>query len=125
LFPDLFPNPAGVPTIADWLGAAADRWCVNPNRTVRRVSRGAIASSNVQVSGPLVSTMSMECRAVFARLGTLLAQRGFGGQALGRVYLVHLPFSCQASRSISCRLPGVRDQLGGDFAMSMGPPDCQ
>ncbi|MGC2379255.1 MAG: tyrosine-type recombinase/integrase [Mycobacterium sp.] len=59
----------------------ADRWCVNPGQSVRDVSRDAIASPNAQVSGLFVSTASMECRAVCARLGTLLAQRGFDRQA--------------------------------------------
>jgi hypothetical protein len=54
----------------------ADRWCVKPSPTVHRVSRGAIASWNAQFSGWFVSTLSTDCRAVFARLGTLLAQRG-------------------------------------------------
>ena len=34
-----------------------------------------------------MSTLSTVCRAVLACLGTLLAQRGFGCQALGRIYL--------------------------------------
>jgi hypothetical protein len=42
-----------------------------------RVSLGPMASWNAQFSGWFVSTVSAECRAVFARLGTLLAQRGF------------------------------------------------
>jgi hypothetical protein len=44
-----------------------------------RVSLGPMASWNAQFSGWFVSTVSAECRAVFARLGTLLAQRGFRG----------------------------------------------
>jgi hypothetical protein len=61
----------------------ADRWCVNPGRAVYGVAGGAIASSNAQVSGSFVSTVSTECRAVFARLGTLLAQRGLSFQRFG------------------------------------------
>jgi hypothetical protein len=56
----------------------ADRWCVNPGRTVHSVSCGAVPSRNAQLNGPLVFTLSQDCRAVFVRLGTLLAQRGFG-----------------------------------------------
>jgi fido (protein-threonine AMPylation protein) len=36
---------------------------------------------------------------VFARLGTLLAQRGFGRQACGRVRMADSPFHCQAARA--------------------------
>src|SRR3974390_1258962 len=35
-------------------------------------------------TGRFVSTVSTDCRAVFACLGTFLAQRGFGRRALGR-----------------------------------------
>src|ERR1700741_2235753 len=55
----------------------ADRWCVNPGQPVQRVSRGAVGSSNAQVSGSLMSPVATECRTVSACLGTLLAQRGF------------------------------------------------
>jgi hypothetical protein len=52
------------------------RQSVNPSPTVHRDSRGAIASSNAHFGGLFVSTLSIDCRAVSARLGTLLAQRG-------------------------------------------------
>jgi hypothetical protein len=76
---DLVPHKQG------WGGGyrPADLWCVNPSRTVHRVSPGAIASSNAQVSESFLSTPSTVCRAVSARLGTLAAQRGFGRQAFG------------------------------------------
>jgi hypothetical protein len=67
------------------------RQSVNLSPTVHRDSRGAIASSNAQFSGLFVSTLSIDCRAASARLGTLLAQRGFGRQALGRVCTADLP----------------------------------
>ena len=77
----------------------ADRWCVNPRRTVYRVSDGAITSRDAQLNGWFVSTLSTFCQAVFARLGTLLAQRGFGRQAFNRVCVADFPFRCQAARS--------------------------
>jgi hypothetical protein len=73
----------------------ADRWCAKPSLTGHRVSRCAIASLNAQFSGWFVSTLSTECRVVFARLGALLAKRGLGRQALDRVCLADLPFRCQ------------------------------
>jgi hypothetical protein len=72
--------------------------CTSP--TVHRVSHGAIACWNAQFSRRFVSTLSTDCQAVSARLGTLLAQRGFGPQALGRVCTADLAFRCQAARSI-------------------------
>jgi hypothetical protein len=69
----------------------ADRWCVNPSPTVHRVSRSALASENAQFSGWFASTLSTDCRAVFTCLGTLLAQRGFGRHAFGRVYVADSP----------------------------------
>ena len=56
----------------------ADHWCVNLSLTVHHVSHDAIASWNAQFRDWFVSTLSTDCRAVFAGLGTLLAQRGFG-----------------------------------------------
>src|ERR1700747_2658283 len=35
----------------------ADRWCVKPSPTVHRVSRGAIASRNAQLSGWVARTL--------------------------------------------------------------------
>jgi hypothetical protein len=62
----------------------ADRWCVNPSQSVHGISHGAVASSNAQLSGCLISALSTMCRAVSACLGTLLAQRGFDRQAIRR-----------------------------------------
>jgi hypothetical protein len=100
----------------------ADRWCVKPNRTVYRVSCGAIASSNAQVSGSFVSTVSTECRAVFACLGTLLAQRGFGRQAFGRVCGADLALRCQ-KRTIQLHVepePLTRTRGAGDVVQAHG-----
>ena len=77
----------------------ADRWCVNPSLTVHRVSLGAIPSSNAQVSGWFLSAVSTECRAVFARLGALLAQRGFSSLGVRSRWRGELAFRCQAARS--------------------------
>src|SRR3981189_2668371 len=52
--------------------------------------------SSAAASCPLCST---DFGAVFARLGTLLAQRGFGRQACGRVRVADSPFHCQAARA--------------------------
>ena len=83
----------------------ADRWCVNPGQSVRGVSSDANASPNAQVSGLFVSTVSMECRAVCARLGTLLAQRGFGRRPTapgGPVPRKRQVMFCAASISAAC-----------------------
>jgi hypothetical protein len=99
----------------------ADRWCVNPSLTVRRVSPGAIASSNTQVSGSFVSTVSTDCRAVFARLGTLLAQRGFGRQAPGRVCAADLPIDARPHDPPTCGAKGTRTP---DPHTAQGEPAC-
>jgi hypothetical protein len=60
-----------------------DCWRVNAGRTVYHVSASAVASSNAQLSGLLVSILSRDCRSVFARLGTFWHNGGFSRQALG------------------------------------------
>jgi len=77
LFPNLFPNLAGVPTIADCLGAAARPLVCKsqPDRPRRSRRFHSVFKSPVQLV--FVSVLSIASRPVAARLGTLLAQRGF------------------------------------------------
>jgi hypothetical protein len=68
---------SGVEQVAVLVVALPGRSGVNLSRRVCRVSCGAVPSRNTQLSGPLVSILSQGCRAVFVRLGTLLAHWGF------------------------------------------------
>jgi hypothetical protein len=67
-----------------------------------------VPAGTSQLNGWFVSTLSMFCQAVFARLGSLLAQRGFGRQAFDRVCVADVPFAARPHDPPACGAEGTR-----------------